>query len=61
MIAPGVIAQMPGILGRAEDRHFIDPAAESDEGEIAPLVLMIHRASHAQMSGALERIALSSA
>jgi homoserine dehydrogenase len=53
---PGVIAQIAGILGELKIGISSILQPESDEGEIAPLVLMIHRASHAQMSGALERI-----
>jgi homoserine dehydrogenase len=53
---PGVIAQIAGILGelRIGISSILQP--ESDEGEVVPLVLMIHRASHAQMSDALSRI-----
>jgi homoserine dehydrogenase len=53
---PGVIAQIAGILGE----HSIGISSilqpEGDEGATVPLVLMIHRATNGQMSGALAKI-----
>ena len=53
---PGVLAQVAGILG---ENHIgissmIQP--ESEEGEDASLVLMVHDATHGQMQRAIERI-----
>ena len=53
---PGVIAQIAGILGELEIGISSILQPETDEGEVVPLVLMIHRASHAQMTAALKRI-----
>ena len=53
---PGVLAQVAGILGALHIgiSSMIQP--ESEEGEDASLVLMVHDATHGQMRSALERI-----
>jgi homoserine dehydrogenase len=53
---PGVLAQVAGILGTEGIgiSSMIQP--ESESGEDASLVLMVHDATHGQMRGALERI-----
>ena len=55
---PGVIAQIAGILGETNIgiSSILQPESE-DEGKLVPLVLMIHRATHAQMCAAVARIA----
>jgi homoserine dehydrogenase len=55
---PGVIAQIAGILGELNIgiSSIFQPESE-DEGATVPLVLMIHRATHAQMSAAVTRMA----
>ena len=53
---PGVIAQIAGILGEGHIGISSILQPEGDEGATVPLVLMIHKASHAQMSGALRLI-----
>ncbi len=53
---PGVIAQISGILGESHIGISSILQPEGDEGATVPLVLMIHKASHAQMSGALRLI-----
>jgi homoserine dehydrogenase len=55
---PGVIAQIAGILGELNIgiSSILQPESE-DEGSTVPLVLMIHKASHGQMTTALNRIA----
>ncbi len=55
---PGVIAQIAGILGELNIgiSSILQPESE-DEGSTVPLVLMIHRASNAQIVTALERMA----
>jgi len=54
---PGVIAQIASILGELNVgiSSILQPESE-DEGATVPLVLMIHKASNAQMRQALERI-----
>jgi homoserine dehydrogenase len=54
---PGVIAQVAGILGEANIgiSSMIQPESE-EEGSMVPLVLMLHTATNAQISNALERI-----
>jgi len=54
---PGVIAQIAGILGELNIgiSSILQPESE-DEGATVPLVLMIHRASHAQIQTALSRM-----
>lgn len=54
---PGVIAQIAGILGDLQIgiSSILQPESE-DEGSTVPLVLMIHRATNAQMQAALEKI-----
>jgi homoserine dehydrogenase len=54
---PGVIAQIAGILGELNIgiSSILQPESE-DEGSTVPLVLMIHRASNAQMQQAITRI-----
>ncbi len=54
---PGVLAQVAGILGKENIgiSSMIQP--EEHEPDSVPLVLMVHDASHAQMRGALDRIA----
>ncbi len=53
---PGVLAQVAGILGELSIgiSSMIQP--ESEEGEDASLVLMVHDATHGQMRSALDRI-----
>ena len=54
---PGVIAQIAGILGELQIGISSILQPESDEeGTTVPLVLMLHRASNAQISDAIERI-----
>ena len=53
---PGVIAQIAGILGESDIGISSILQPEGDEGATVPLVLMIHKATHAQMSGALRLI-----
>jgi homoserine dehydrogenase len=55
---PGVIAQIAGILGELNIgiSSIFQPESE-DEGATVPLILMIHRATHAQMSAAVTRMA----
>jgi len=54
---PGVIAQIAGILGDLQVgiSSILQPESE-DEGSTVPLVLMIHRATNAQIQAALEKI-----
>jgi homoserine dehydrogenase len=54
---PGVIAQIAGILGELNIgiSSILQPES-ADEGTAVSLVLMIHRASNAQMTGALAKI-----
>ncbi len=54
---PGVIAQIAGILGELNIgiSSIFQPESE-DEGATVPLVLMIHRASNAQIQDALSRM-----
>lgn len=54
---PGVIAQISGILGELQIgiSSILQPESP-DEGSTVPLVLMIHRATHGQITQALERI-----
>ena len=54
---PGVIAQIAGILGELQVgiSSILQPESE-DEGSTVPLVLMIHRATNAQITAALEKI-----
>jgi homoserine dehydrogenase len=53
---PGVLAQVAGLLGSEGIgiSSMIQP--ESEEGEDASLVLMVHDATHGQMQRALEKI-----
>lgn len=55
---PGVIAQIAGILGEANIgiSSILQPESE-DEGSAVPLVMMLHRATNAQIQKALDRIA----
>jgi homoserine dehydrogenase len=55
---PGVIAQIAGILGELHIgiSSILQPESP-DEGKIVSLVLMIHKATNAQMDSALTRIA----
>ncbi|MEY5009374.1 MAG: hypothetical protein RLZZ253_513 [Verrucomicrobiota bacterium] len=53
---PGVIAEVASILGRLQIGISSILQPEAAEGEIATLVLMIHRASHAQISTALSQL-----
>ena len=55
---PGVIAQIAGILGEANIgiSSILQPESE-DEGQSVPLVMMLHRATNAQIQGALDQIA----
>ncbi len=55
---PGVIAQIAGILGEHDIgiSSIFQPESE-DEGSTVPLVLMIHRATNAQIQTALDQIA----
>ncbi len=54
---PGTIAQIAGILGELNVgiSSILQPESE-DEGATVPLVLMIHKASNAQIGAALDRI-----
>lgn len=54
---PGVIAQIAGILGELNIgiSSILQPES-ADEGTAVSLVLMIHKASNAQMTGALAKI-----
>ncbi len=54
---PGVIAQIAGILGELNIgiSSILQPESE-DEGATVPLVLMIHKATNAQIGAALEHI-----
>lgn len=54
---PGVIAQIAGILGELNVgiSSILQPESE-DEGATVPLVLMIHKATNAQIGHAIERI-----
>jgi homoserine dehydrogenase len=56
---PGVIAQIAGILGELHIgiSSILQPES-SNEGKSVALVLMIHKATNAQMTAALERISL---
>ncbi|MES2572833.1 MAG: homoserine dehydrogenase [Verrucomicrobiota bacterium] len=53
---PGVIAQIAGILGSLNIGISSILQPEAAEGEIVSLVLMIHRASNAQISAALAQM-----
>ncbi len=53
---PGVIAQIAGILGESGIGISSILQPEGDEGATVPLILMIHKATHTQMSGALRLI-----
>jgi homoserine dehydrogenase len=53
---PGVIAQIAGILGELQIGISSILQPEAAEGEIASLVLMIHRATNAQIAAALAKI-----
>ncbi len=55
---PGVIAQIAGILGEGDIgiSSILQPESE-DEGSAVPLVMMLHRATNAQIQKALDRIA----
>ncbi len=54
---PGVIAQIANILGELNVGISSILQPEAAEGEMASLVLMIHRATNAQIDAALARIA----
>ena len=54
---PGVIAQIAGVLGDLNIGISSIFQPESDEGEAVSLVLVIHKATNAQMASALEKIA----
>lgn len=56
---PGVIAQIAGILGELQIgiSSILQPESE-DEGSMVPLVMMLHRATHAQIQKALDQIAM---
>ncbi len=53
---PGVIAQIAGVLGDLNIGISSIFQPESDEGEAVSLVLVIHKATNAQMASALETI-----
>ena len=53
---PGVIAQIAGVLGDLKIGISSIFQPESDEGEAVSLVLVIHKATNAQMASALETI-----
>ena len=53
---PGTIAQIAGILGESGIGISSILQPEGDEGATVPLILMIHKASHSQMAGALRLI-----
>ena len=53
---PGVIAQIAGVLGDLNIGISSIFQPESDEGEAVSLVLVIHKATNAQMAAALEKI-----
>jgi homoserine dehydrogenase len=54
---PGTMAQIATILGKAKIGISSVIQPEGHEGEIVPLILMIHDATNAAMTAALERIA----
>ncbi|HYR57494.1 MAG TPA: homoserine dehydrogenase [Chthoniobacteraceae bacterium] len=54
---PGVMAQIAGTLGALNIGISSIFQPEGHEGEAVPLVLVIHKATHGQMSSALEKIA----
>ena len=54
---PGVLAQVAGILGALNIGISSVIQPEEHEPDAVPLVLMIHDATHAQMSEAVDRIA----
>jgi homoserine dehydrogenase len=53
---PGVIAEVAGILGNLQIGISSILQPEAAEGEVATLVLMLHKASNAQISTALTRM-----
>ena len=53
---PGVIAQIAGVLGDLNIGISSIFQPESDEGEAVSLVLVIHKATNAQITSALEKI-----
>ncbi|HEX8297355.1 MAG TPA: homoserine dehydrogenase [Chthoniobacteraceae bacterium] len=54
---PGVMAQIAGTLGNLNIGISSILQPEGEEGEVVPLILLIHKASHGQMAEALEKIA----
>jgi len=54
---PGVIAQIAGVLGELNIGISSIFQPEGEEGEAVPLVLVIHKATNAQMTSALVKIA----
>ena len=54
---PGVIAQIAGVLGELNIGISSIFQPEGEEGEAVSLVLVIHKATNAQMASALEKIA----
>ena len=54
---PGVIAQIAGILGDGAIGISSIFQPEGEDGEVVELVLLIHKATNAQMTVALEKIA----
>ena len=57
---PGVIAQIAGILGDGAIGISSIFQPEGEDGEVVELVLLIHKATNAQMTVALEKIAVLS-
>ncbi len=53
---PGVIAQVAGILGALNIGILSIFQPEGNEGEAVPLVLVIHKATHGQLTAAVEKI-----
>ena len=53
---PGVIALVAGVLAELNIGISSIFQPEGEEGEAVPLVLVIHKASHAQMRSAVEKI-----
>ena len=55
---PGVIAQIAGVLGDLNIGISSIFQPESDEGDAVSLVLVIHKATNAQITSALEKVAV---
>jgi len=53
---PGVIAQVAGVLGELNIGILSIFQPEGEEGEAVPLVLVIHKATHGQITKAVEKI-----